>query len=46
MTLATGIILFILAVVSIAEALALADLWGRVIMLERATYTVKGKKAK
>jgi hypothetical protein len=44
MSIATGIILFILAVVSIAEALALADMWGRVVMLERATYKTKGKK--
>lgn len=46
MTTATGIILFILAVVSIAEALALADMWGRVAMLERVTYKAKGNKAK
>lgn len=46
MTTATAITLFILAVVSIAEALALAEVWGRVAMLERVTYKAKGNKAK
>lgn len=35
---ATAIIIFILAVLCIGETLALADLWGRVAMLERFTY--------
>ena len=44
MTTATATILFILAVVCIAEALALTELWGRVNLLENITH--KGGKAK
>jgi hypothetical protein len=40
------ITLFILAVICIGEILALAELWGRVAMLESVTYKAKGNKAK
>lgn len=46
MTTATGITFFILAMVSIAEALALAELWGRITMLEKITFRAKGNKLK